>query len=289
MLGIDVRQSDKTGATKVIIRASIFDSTGAPVTTGTTNLRLAKVAIDGTLTFWNVSSATWQTIASEIAMTYRGTIAGQTGFGIWTVVLDAGDSPKPFSEKGIYIANIYNASGYPAYQEREFQYAGQDGDDYLSVVLTKDGINWNLALNEISVTTALFSSFNVSTGVVTFYSFNPGSVIDVNVTEIAGDTIANPLEVNLVEINGETDPVDKLEDSISTMILGEVVSSPSVTGFTSDISLTQTDVLLGRIVLFLTGDSKYKAVEITGYETGGVISTSEMEVSPEVGDTFIVI
>lgn len=277
MLGIDIRQSDKTLATKVIIRASIFDTNGAPVTTGDTILRLAKLAIDGTLTFWNTGTNTWQATASEITMTYRGAISGQTGLGIWSVALDAGTGAKPFTERGIYIANVYHASGYPLYQEREFQYAGQEGDDIWYLPSSIDSIlgTLSLSLDAISLATP----------------------IDANVTKVAGDDVVNPMVVqlgevtvdaNVVSFDSDTTGLAFLIASLNTMLTGAVSSSPSVTGFQSTLAQTREDLLIGRVLIFTSGSNEYKAVSILSYDDG-LIGTSDMEIAPEVGDTFVIV
>jgi len=135
--GIDVRQTTIGGAGALVFRASLKNSAGTKVTTGTINLFLYQLMADGTLqqydfhAGYNTFSAAAPNTASA-AMNYQKP-NGQDS-GIWTYALT---TLTGFTQGGIYIAQVSDQSGTPTAvpvdQEREFQYGGQQSDQATTV------------------------------------------------------------------------------------------------------------------------------------------------------------
>jgi hypothetical protein len=122
--GIDVRET----VTHLMFRALLQDSTGALVTSGTTNLYLYEIQSDGTLKSYDWSDNTFKTTALTTetqALTHRtGNNAG-TNTGIWTYALT---TLTGFTVGGIYLARAKNTSASPTDQVREFQFGSAEGD-----------------------------------------------------------------------------------------------------------------------------------------------------------------
>lgn len=122
--GIDIVQS----GSQIVFRVSLKDSSGAKLTTGTTTLTLYELQSDGTLASYDFSSNTFKTTAlttATLALTHRTGNNGTTNTGLWTVALA---TLTGFTVGGIYIAQVNNTGAAPPDQEREFQYAGVEGD-----------------------------------------------------------------------------------------------------------------------------------------------------------------
>lgn len=125
--GIDIRQT----ADRIIFRASLKDSAGDKVTTGTTELRVYRLEDDGTLDVLDWDAGVKDFVASgaaddEVAMTHRQADGVDTG--IWTYVLSDATLLASFDSGQVYIAQVTNAGAVPESQEREFQFGGVEGD-----------------------------------------------------------------------------------------------------------------------------------------------------------------
>ena len=129
--GINVRQ---TGAA-IVIRASLKDSTGANITSGTTNLRLYELQSDGTLSSYDWATNTFKTTAlttENQSMSHRTGNNGTTNTGVWTYAVS---TLTGFTNGAIYIAKIVNSGASPTEQEHVFQYGSAEGD----LVVTANG------------------------------------------------------------------------------------------------------------------------------------------------------
>ncbi|MEN6507156.1 MAG: hypothetical protein ABFD92_21685 [Planctomycetaceae bacterium] len=127
--GIDVRQT----ANGLIFRASLKNSSGAILATGTTELRLFEVQDDGSLHVFDFYASTLDFTSGtpsddEAEMTKRTHLddgGNPRETGIWTYKL--ADVSK-FVKGAIYIAQVTNSGASPVDQEREFQFGDVEGD-----------------------------------------------------------------------------------------------------------------------------------------------------------------
>lgn len=130
--GIDIRQSGD----RIIIRASLKDSSGVKVTAAPTVMTLYEVQNDGSFKSYDFNDNTFKTGAlttPTLALTHRTGNNATTNTGIWSVAIT---TVTGFTRGNLYIAQVNNAGASPVDQEREFQYGDADGD--LSV--TADGL-----------------------------------------------------------------------------------------------------------------------------------------------------
>jgi hypothetical protein len=122
--GIDVRQT----TTRLVFRASLKDSLGARITTGTTSLYLYELQDDGTLSSYDFNDNTFKTTAlttETLSMTHRSGNNGTSPTGLWTVSLS---TLSGFTSGAIYFSVIKNSGASPPEQEREFQFGSAEGD-----------------------------------------------------------------------------------------------------------------------------------------------------------------
>jgi hypothetical protein len=130
--GIDIRQT----ASRIILRASLKDSAGVKVTTGTTELRIYRMEDDGTLDVLDWDAGTKDFVASgavddEVTMSHQQS-NGSDNTGIWTYVMSDATILANFDEDQVYIVAITNSNATPETQEREFQFGGVEGDQSLA-------------------------------------------------------------------------------------------------------------------------------------------------------------
>ncbi len=133
--GIDIRQT----ADRILFRASLKDSTGAKVTSGTTELRVYRLEDDGTLDVLDWDSGTKDFVSSgatddEVTMTHRQADGVDTG--IWTYAITDATILAAFSLGQVYIVQVTNSGASPESQEREFQFGGVEGDQADSTTIT---------------------------------------------------------------------------------------------------------------------------------------------------------
>lgn len=126
--GIDIRQTSD----RIVFRASLKDSAGAKVTSGTTELRVYRLEDDGTLDVLDWDSGVKDFVASgatddEVTMTHRQS-NGTDDTGIWTYVLSDATLLAAFDSGQVYIAQVTNSGAAPESQEREFQFGGVEGN-----------------------------------------------------------------------------------------------------------------------------------------------------------------
>jgi len=126
--GIDIRQTSD----RIVFRASLKDSAGAKVTSGTTELRVYRLEDDGTLDVLDWDSGVKDFVSSgatddEVTMTHRQS-NGTDDTGIWTYVLSDATLLAAFDSGQVYIAQVTNSGAVPESQEREFQFGGVEGD-----------------------------------------------------------------------------------------------------------------------------------------------------------------
>jgi hypothetical protein len=134
--GIDVRQS----GSRLIFRASLKDSAGAKVTTGTTSLYLYELQDDGTLKSYDFNDNTFKTTAlttETASMTHRTGNNATTNTGIWTYALT---TVSGVTLGAVYFAVVSNTGASPPQQEREFQYGSLEGT--ISVQTSDGGTEW---------------------------------------------------------------------------------------------------------------------------------------------------
>jgi hypothetical protein len=123
--GIDIRQT----ADRIVFRASLKDSAGVKVVSGTTELRLYRVEDDGTLDVYDWTTndfvaAGAGTPDDETTMTHRqrrDSSGADVDTGIWTAVLS---TLTNFVTGQVYITQVTNTGAVPESQEREFQFGG---------------------------------------------------------------------------------------------------------------------------------------------------------------------
>ena len=116
--GIDVRE----GSDRLIFRASLKDSDGARVVSGTTNLRLGKLHSDGTLLSYDFDDNTFKAGAlttAVVAMTHQTLNNATVNTGLWTYALT---TLTGFTAGDVIVAIVENSGALPAEQEREFQF-----------------------------------------------------------------------------------------------------------------------------------------------------------------------
>lgn len=126
--GIDIRQQ----ADRIVFRASLKDSDGADLATGTTELRVLRVEDDGTLDVYDWTTNDFVAAGSgtpddETTMTHRqrrDSTGADVDTGVWTVVLS---TLTNWTKGQVYIAKVTNTGAMPPSQEREFQFGGVEG------------------------------------------------------------------------------------------------------------------------------------------------------------------
>lgn len=122
--GIDIRQT----ANRLIFRASLKDSDGAKVTSGTASLYLYELQDDGALKSYDFNDHTFKATAlttETVSLTHRTGNNGGTNTGLWTYVLS---TLTGFTKGAIYFAVVSHASALPPQQEREFQFGSVESD-----------------------------------------------------------------------------------------------------------------------------------------------------------------
>jgi hypothetical protein len=143
--GIDVRATGD----RIVVRALLLDSSGAKVTTGSASLYLYELQQDGSLKSFDFRDKMFKTVAcaqETLALAHQTGNGGGTNTGIWTAAFEveqqlesssSGESASsesspadetPLTPGSVLIARVNHASASPAWQAREFQYGGDQGD-----------------------------------------------------------------------------------------------------------------------------------------------------------------
>lgn len=150
--GIDIRQT----ADRIIFRASLKDSAGNKVTTGTTELRVYRLQDDRTLHAldWDagVKDFVVSSIADDEVTMEHQQASGSIDTGIWTYALTDATILANFDSGQVYIAQVTNSSAAPESQEREFQFGGVEGTQSSSINVTdaKDQVITEITLNRLT-------------------------------------------------------------------------------------------------------------------------------------------
>lgn len=129
--GIFLRQTGD----KIIFRESIKDSSGMPVITGSSYLRIFELQSSGSLKQYDFNDNTFKTTSLTTAtasMTHATTDNSTYNTGLWTYVLS---TVSGFTTGNVYIYSASNLFGTPPTIEREFQYGSAEGD----MLVTSDG------------------------------------------------------------------------------------------------------------------------------------------------------
>jgi len=135
--GVDIRELDD----RILFRASLKDSDGAKVTTGTTELRILKFVNDGTVETYDFNDNTFKTGActdDEVTMTHRPINNAAVNTGVWTYALT---TVTDFAAGDIILAQVTNTNAFPESQEREYQIGG----GVISDVRFKTGNKYKIA------------------------------------------------------------------------------------------------------------------------------------------------
>ena len=225
--GIDVRE----GSDRLIFRASLKDSDGARVVSGTTNLRLGKLHSDGTLLSYDFSDNTFKAGAlttAVVAMTHQTLNNATVNTGLWTYALT---TLTGFAAGDVIVAIVENSGALPAEQEREFQF----GSGVLAVnddgaaIPTAEEIDTQLSGTHGAGT---YETANVSglalEATVAAVGVNVDTLIaGVNVTEvngkatINGDSILTVLKKILAPLGGTcTTDTSSAAQTVHTFLLG---------------------------------------------------------------------
>lgn len=175
--GIDVRQTGN----RLIFRASLKDSSGVRLATGTTTIAILELQDDGTFKTYDFSSNTFKTSSmttsgSTASMTHRSRIGDSDAavtLGVWTYVLS---TLTGFTEGAIYLVTVSNSGAMPLQQEREFQYGSHEGD----MVITANGTGVGYVQSDVKAlngSTASAIRIALSAGVIL-----PGTVSNAVLT-----------------------------------------------------------------------------------------------------------
>lgn len=127
--GIDIRSG-----TALIFRASIKDSAGMVLATGTTTLMILESQSDGTYKTYDFSDNTFKAgtcTTPTVNMTHRTANNGAVNTGLWTYALG---TLTGFTAGNVYKTLVYNSGASPLQQEREFQFGG--GQEDISTLAT---------------------------------------------------------------------------------------------------------------------------------------------------------
>ena len=107
-------------------------------------------------------------------------------------------------------------------------------------------------------------------------------------------TVLGTLSANVLAINGTALAAQLLARSAGVIASGSATGTISAAIFETDLTLTGSDQLKGRIVLFLSGTMQYEASDITVYRgssvgTLGRLTVSTLHAVPSDGVSFIIV
>lgn len=121
--GIFIRQPGD----RIVTRAFLADSAGNPLSSGTSTLRLFKLASDGTLSTYDFNDNTFKTGAvttPTASMTHRTGVNSTFNTGVWTHVLS---TLTGLAAGDVLFAHVTNTSASPPTQVHQFQFGGGEG------------------------------------------------------------------------------------------------------------------------------------------------------------------
>ena len=125
--GIDVRQT----GTALLFRYSLKTAAGTKLTTGTTELQLARLTVQGITVVvegFDFADNTFKTTLRAqptLELDQQQLDGGAYDLGVWTGTLTELDA---FAPGDIILTQVTNPGAYPVNQEREFQYGSEQGD-----------------------------------------------------------------------------------------------------------------------------------------------------------------
>lgn len=129
--GVDSRQSGM-----LLLVASLKDSNGADVTSGSATVELYEVLTDGSFKSFDFADNTFKTTTlttATQALTHQAGNGGATSTGVWTFMQT---QVSGFTRGAVYLQKVRHAGASPPCQERYFVYGDAEGD--LSV--SSDGL-----------------------------------------------------------------------------------------------------------------------------------------------------
>lgn len=258
--GINVLQT--TG--QIVFRESLKDSSGAKVTTGTTELRVYRLEDDGTLDVYDWTTndfvaAGAGTPDDETTMTHqvrRDSGGSDVATGIWTAVLS---TLTNFVAGQVYIAQITNTAASPESIERVFQFGDVEGEAF--------------ELGQIAATDAL----NVY-----------GASVEVNsetrFTNV--DQAIAALQAALTAFQNNAENSLFLHSSTITAVSGNVGQTTTIT--VADPMSNAATAESGRLVLIVpqAGSPYVRVSNVTTWQLSGDVVTLEPTngANPNVGD-----
>lgn len=116
---------------------------------------------------------------------------------------------------------------------------------------------------------------------------DPGLLISGGV---AGHGILVGSGSNKSNISG-TKELASFAAGLESLLLATVQASPAptTTEFDTNLTLTNVDQLVNRVIIFRDGNNQYVQAKITASSVTGLITCEELPVSPVAGNTFIVV
>lgn len=99
------------------------------------------------------------------------------------------------------------------------------------------------------------------------------------------------LQVDAVQLNGQTTSLNNLERAASSILVGTVAAGSSASSInTSGVTESQTDHFKDRQMIFLTGALARQAKQILAYNgSTKAFTTAPFTGAPANGDTFVVV
>lgn len=120
-------------------------------------------------------------------------------------------------------------------------------------------------------------------------------VLYANATPTLGDAVyAGPgasQGVSVRAIAADSNAADKLQRSVSSMVLGTVIAGTlGASAFTTDVTNDETNAFQGRSLLFTTGDLAGQGSVITAYDpdTGLITVAGAFTAAPTAADKFVI-
>lgn len=103
-------------------------------------------------------------------------------------------------------------------------------------------------------------------------------------------TVTATLNVNASQISGDTATADKLQSSVAGIITGSAQTGTlSTTQATTDLTGYTDDQLIGRTIVWTSGNADGEATDITDYaNASGLITFTALTTAPANGDTFVI-
>jgi hypothetical protein len=103
-------------------------------------------------------------------------------------------------------------------------------------------------------------------------------------------TVSNEVSADVTKISGTAAAADKLELSAQTVINGACTGTPTISTSNTDLTGYTNDQLIGRTVIFTSGNAEGEATNITDYaNTSGVLTYSDLAQAPAAADTFVIL